>query len=99
MVPGSLGEGAGPGIAVIGVLYACMGLIYLVPALHLWRYGKHIDGYLKDPQGIQLERALEAQRRFWKFIGILAVISILLGLVGGFLAVIIPSMMAAGATP
>jgi hypothetical protein len=99
MVPGSSGEGAGAAMAVFGVVYACMGLLYLVPSLHLWRYGTHIHAYVKDAQTIQLEQALEAQRRFWKFVGILAVLSVVVGIIAGFLAVMIPAMVRAGATP
>jgi hypothetical protein len=89
----------GSGFAVLGVIYACMGLLYFIPSRHLWRYGSFIDAYLRDPQQAQLEQALEAQRRFWKFVGILAAISLLFFFVGMGLAIILPAMLRAGGSP
>jgi hypothetical protein len=96
-VTGALGEQGGPPFAILGVIYACMGLLYFVPSLHLWRYGGHIQAYLHDPQTPRLELALEAQRRFWKFVGILAAISIVFFFLTIGVAILIPLMR--GATP
>ena len=89
----------GGSFAVLGVVYACMGLLYFIPSRHLWRYGSFIDAYLRDPQEAQLEQALEAQRRFWKFVGILAAISLLFFFVAMALGIILPAMLRAGGSP
>lgn len=97
-LPADAALGSG-GLAVLGVIYACMGLLYFIPSLHLWRYGSRIEAYLRDPQEAQLEQALEAQRRFWKFVGILAAISILFFFAGVGLAIIVPALARAGGSP
>lgn len=75
-VPGAGGWQAGGAMAAIGLVYICMALLYLMPSMYLWQYGTGIAAYLADPQDAQLERALQAQRKFWKFTGVLAVIGI-----------------------
>jgi hypothetical protein len=97
IAPGQLGAGAGAGFVALGLLYACMALLYLVPSRHLWRYGAHIGAYVRDQQPAQLEQALEAQRAFWKFVGVLTVLSLLLVVVGFLLALAVPALMLGGA--
>jgi hypothetical protein len=92
-------DAAGPfpgGMAVFGLVYVCMALIYLVPSIYLWRYGTHIGAYLRDPQAILLEAALEAQRKFWQFVGVLTVI-MLVFMVGGIgLSIVLPVILGGG---
>jgi hypothetical protein len=76
-VPGTGGWMAGGAMAAVGLLYICMALLYLMPSMYLWQYGNGINAYLADPQEAQLERALDAQRKFWKFAGVLTLIGIL----------------------
>ena len=84
---------AGAGMTVLGVVYACMGLLYFVPALHLWRYGAAIEAYVRDAQQVTLEQAMEAQRRFWKFVGVLAVISMAFFVVAFIIGIIAPFLL------
>jgi hypothetical protein len=58
---------------VIGGLYALFGLLYLYPGFKLWGYGTTIDDLLKDRSVVTLEKALNFQRSFWKFCGIVMV--------------------------
>jgi hypothetical protein len=64
------------GASVLGVVYAALGAIYLVPGFKLWNYGSTIDDLLKDRAVVTLEKALDYQRSFWKFIGVFTVVMI-----------------------
>jgi hypothetical protein len=60
----------------VGVMYIVMSLLYLVPSLKLWKYGTAILHLMSTNSAADLEQALEQQRGFWKFVGILVMISI-----------------------
>jgi hypothetical protein len=56
------------------LVYIPFALLYFFPALFLWRYASRI-AELEALRGThQLERALEAQKSFWKFVGVLTVV-------------------------
>lgn len=61
---------------VIGGIYAVMGVLYFYPGFKLWGYGTTIDDLLKDRSAMTLEKALNYQRSFWKFCGIVMVVMI-----------------------
>jgi Family of unknown function (DUF5362) len=94
---GAMGVFSGePGMAALMVIYPLMGLLYLFPGIYLTRYASHIGGYVANLQTVQLELALDAQRAFWKFIGILTIIAIGLSLLGIAAAIMIPALLRAG---
>jgi hypothetical protein len=91
---GSLGLFSGePRMAALMVVYPLIGLVYLIPGIYLTRYASHIGGYLGNPQTAQLELALDAQRAFWKFVGILTMIALVLTLLGLGGALLIPAVL------
>ena len=59
---------------VIGLIYAAIGLVYLYPGMKLWKYGNRITQLLQDRAATTLEAALNEQRCFWKYIGIMTLI-------------------------
>jgi len=61
------------GVAMGGV-YAVMAAFYFFPARFLMRYASHIQAFARDGTTEQLDDALEAQKSFWKFVGIIAAI-------------------------
>lgn len=64
-----------------------MALLYLVPARHLHRYAGAIDEAVRSTAKAEaVERALGHQRAFWKFAGILTIVS---------LFVVVPAVLAA----
>jgi ABC-type multidrug transport system permease subunit len=68
--------------AVFMVVYPLMGLLYFFPALYLLQYSKRIGRYVRGGRQLaDLETALDAQRRFWKFVGILAIVWIVVSVV------------------
>ena len=83
---------AGQFIAM-GVMYPIMSLLYIFPSLFLLRYASRISTFLDDGATESLDLALEAQKSFWKFVGIMTAIVvalygviILFALVGGLIA-------------
>lgn len=79
-LPAIGGMGAGGGGAafpmVMGIVYVVMGLLYLMPSVFLFRYGKRIGLFLGQPNIYRLDAALEAQKSFWVFVGIMTLLVI-----------------------
>jgi hypothetical protein len=66
--------GAAPAMAV-GVVYAVMGLINLFPAVFLTRFANRAKAYVASRTVPHLEEALDAQRSYWKFMGIFMIVA------------------------
>jgi hypothetical protein len=86
------GVPAGQFVAM-GVMYPLMSLLYVFPSLFLLRYASRISDFLDQGTTEALDAALEAQKSFWKFVGIMAAIImalygviLLFGLIGGLIA-------------
>lgn len=85
---GGAGAKAGPMAAfgpAIGVFYLLFVLLYFFPCLYLLRYANAIARIPADGQRA-LEEALVKQKSFWKFVGILTAVVLVLELlfiVGG----------------
>ena len=62
--------------AISGLVNVAFGLLYFFPAMFLSRYSSRIGSLVKSGRADSLEAALEAQKSFWKFTGILTLISI-----------------------
>jgi hypothetical protein len=85
--PAAMGAG-------IGIIYLVFAVIYIFPALKLWKYANGIAALLATGSIANLEDALNQQRSFWKFIGVLmlailvlyALAFVILLVVGGFAA-------------
>ncbi len=73
---------AGTGMMIgMGVIYLLMGVIYFMASLYLLRYASAIKRAVTGLNIGDLESALEAQASFWKLVGILSIVSIILMLV------------------
>jgi hypothetical protein len=83
-------EGAVLG-AFMAVAYMGMAMLYIVPAIFLFRYGRYASAFGKMHDEKNMEDALQAQKSFWKFVTItvLVVISLYLLLLVGVMAVAI----------
>jgi hypothetical protein len=96
---------AGLGVGVVGiatqrpefvmlmVTYPLIAVLYIFPSMYLMRYANRIGEFVEQGQQHQLEAALDAQRAFWKFIGIVTLVSLVgscvvfvLAIVAGFVA-------------
>ncbi|MCV6604374.1 MAG: DUF5362 family protein [Porticoccaceae bacterium] len=93
---GAMGGAAGAagviGTGVMGFIYIVFALLYLFPALYLSRYGSRIGALLNNPEESHLVEAIEQQRKFWKFSGVLAIIMMAFFLLGMIAAIAIPMM-------
>jgi hypothetical protein len=69
------GNADGAGLLAVGPLIA---LFFIFPSLYLVRYANRIRDFVTHGQQSQLEAALEAQRSFWKFIGIVTLVYLVL---------------------
>lgn len=67
-------------VGAFGLLYVALAGLYIVPAIFLWRFAERINVALRERSAYALGSALEAQKSFWKFVGITMLI--ILGLYG-----------------
>jgi len=63
---------------VMGLLYAATGVLYLFPSIKLWKYGSSIVRLMGTGSNADLVEALDQQRSFWKFVGIMILVMIAL---------------------
>ena len=73
-----------PEMIGMGILYPIMSILYIFPSLFLFRYASCIGDFLISRRGGAFEGAIEAQKSFWKFVGILMLV--MLGLYAVLLA-------------
>ena len=93
---GALGGAVGGGL--LASMYVVMALVYLAPGTYLFRYASAIARLRATASGGALEDALKHQKSFWRFVGILMVISFVLAIVGmvvGVVVAVIAAVMAA----
>jgi len=89
---GNLGKGAltaGAGSAM-GVMYLAFAVLYIPPAIFLHRYAGAIENVKRGGGSEAVEAALDHQRSFWKFSGIMSLVGIGLFVLGILAAIIIP---------
>ena len=60
------------------VVYLPLALLYVFPSLSLFKYANRIRDFGTNGDALQLELALDAQRAFWKFVGVLTLVSLVL---------------------
>jgi len=65
---------ARPKAAILGALYLPASVLYFFAALFLFQYAKSIGEFVRGGQPGQMESALKAQKSFWKFIGVVALL-------------------------
>jgi hypothetical protein len=84
----STGPFGGAEFIVLAVIYGVMAFVYIFPAIKLWKYANRIGSLGSTRSVVDLDAALNEQRSFWKFVGIMTIIMISLYLVAviGFVA-------------
>jgi len=81
---GAMGEalpkefGALGGIAALGAIYLVLAVFYIYPALKLGKYAARIRDLASVPSEQNLVAALNEQRAFWKYVGIMVIVMIAL---------------------
>ena len=82
-----------PPLVFMGLFYILASVFYLVPSIWLSKYSTAISAFLKAGDAIELGKAIAYQKSFWKFIGILALVSIALTVLGIIAAILIPTLI------
>ena len=77
----------------MGLFCILARVFYLVPSIWLSKYSTAISAFLKAGDAIELGKAIAYQKSFWKFIGILALVSIALTVLGIIAAILIPTLI------
>jgi hypothetical protein len=66
----------------LGLLYLPFAVLYVYPAIKLWKYGSAIGRLVASPTPAELEAALAEQKSFWKYTGVVAAVVLALYAVG-----------------
>jgi hypothetical protein len=62
-----------------GLFYILLSFIYIAPGIFLWKFASAI-GLLETSRSQQaLENAMGSQRSFWRYVGILAIVGLVIG--------------------
>jgi Family of unknown function (DUF5362) len=86
--------GLGAMMVGMGFMYLLFAVIYIILAYYLFQYSNSIKRMLSDGVAINMETALESQRKFWKVAGILVAIGFIFAVIGIVAAVAIPAFSA-----
>jgi len=79
-------------VGAVGIIYLIMGVIYFMPSLYLFKYASAISAAEASHSAADITEAMTYQKSFWKFVGIIALIMLILMLLGIASAVVIPMM-------
>lgn len=80
--------------AILMVIYPLSALIYFFPSLYMLQYAKRSRKFAQGGQSLaELEAALDAQRKFFKFAGLATVLAVALGVLM-FVGVVLFSALA-----
>lgn len=82
-----------PPLTFLGIFYILTSVFYLIPSIWLSKYSSAIASFLKGGDSVQLGNAMACQKSFWKFVGILALVSIAFAIVGIIAAILIPAFL------
>lgn len=83
------------GAAVVAVVYVFVAFLYVAPGVYLSRYASAITYLKTSGNAAALEDALKHQKSFWRYIGILTVVALIVAVVGMVLAVVAGALAAA----
>jgi hypothetical protein len=82
-----------PPLVFLGIIYMLTSVFYLVPSIWLSKYSSAISSFLQESDAIQLAKAIAYQKSFWKFVGITALVLIIMVVLGIIAAILIPSLL------
>lgn len=81
--------------SALGIAYVALGLVMLFPSVQLVRYGSSIAKLVGDGTMRSLEVALDRQRGYWRFVGYVVLVSLVLYLLF-FGGMIVAAVLQAG---
>ena len=76
------------------LVYPLLMVLWLIPSFYLYKYAKRIRTFVAQGHQAQLEAAMEAQRRFWSFTGVVAAVVVALTVLVVVAAMVIGVMAA-----
>ncbi len=76
-----------------GIIQILVSLLYIFPAMYLFKYSSAIGSFLHNRREIDMESALLYQKSFWKFVGIVSLILVIVSIIGIIAAIVIPLVM------
>jgi hypothetical protein len=79
-------------LSAVGFFYLIIGLFYLMPSIYLFKYASAIRAAEASHAMQDITAAMTFQKSFWKFVGIVALIMMVIMLIGIGAAVMIPMM-------
>ena len=82
-----------PGLMLTGVMNVAVSIFYLIPSIWLFKYSSAISRFIGGGGASELDNALVYQKSFWKYVGILILISMIVAILGILAAVFIPSLL------
>jgi hypothetical protein len=83
----------GPPLALTGAVNILAAGLYLVPSLWLYRASSATKRFLDGGGAIELAKVLAYQKSFWKFLGITALVALIIAAVGIVAAILIPQII------
>ena len=82
-----------PPVILTGIINVAASTIYLIPSIWLLKYSSAIGRFLRGGGAIELGNALGYQKSFWKFVGILTLVFVLIAVLGILAAIFIPTLL------
>ena len=82
-----------PAPMLTGAINIAVSIFYLIPSIWLYKYSSAISRFLEGGGATELGNALVYQKSFWKYIGIIVLISMIVAILGILAAVLIPSLL------
>ena len=82
-----------PPLLLTGTINIAASIFYLIPSIWLFKYSSAISRFLGGGGAIELGNALTYQKSFWKFVGIITLIVIIIAIVGILAAIFIPTLL------
>jgi hypothetical protein len=76
-----------------GAINVAVSIFYLIPSIWLYKYSSAISRFLGGGGASELGNALVYQKSFWKYVGIMILVSMMVAILGILAAVFIPSLL------
>ncbi len=86
--------GGAIGMGVMSLMYVAMAILYVPAALFLYRFARAIKRLVAGSTAAALEDTLKSQRSFWRYVGILTIIGVVVMVVFIVLAFVLGAMAA-----
>ena len=77
-------------MAIGFVVFMLLAPVYIITAVFLKRYADRIESFVQERSLGTLAFALEAQKSYWKFSGIITLVSLAIAVVGIVATILIP---------